>query len=112
MGLRIRRIKKYLRKRALPQMPSERGNWSDQISAAQAVAAVEHSVEHFLRGDSGAAGGPISTNSQCVSDCVFKERRVQIVRQMIRKFSRRYEKSTALANDLTNPRAWIIPAKH
>jgi hypothetical protein len=93
-------------------MPSERGNWSDQVSINQFFVAVEHSVEHFLGGGLRAGGGPISTNSQCVSDCVFKERTVQIVRQMIRKFSRRYEESTALANDLTNPRAWIIPAKH
>jgi hypothetical protein len=75
------------------------------------VAAVERSVEHFLRGGLWAACGPISSDFQCVNDCVIKESTVQIVRQMIRKFSRSSEKSTALANDLTNSRSQAMPAK-
>jgi hypothetical protein len=61
MELQKIRIKNYLRKRALPQIPPESGNWSSQVSANRLVAAVEQSVEHFSKRDLRAAWGPIST---------------------------------------------------
>ena len=65
MSLHIRRIKNYLRKRALPQMPSERGSWSDQVLAAQLVAAVEHRVERSLGGRLQAMPGQFPQMIRC-----------------------------------------------